>query len=308
MFAQGDVIENTSGKKLVRKYYTGIAPVQVVDINPNEQRMLELYPDPGKLNYEYTGTSDSGTAFAKIRVCLYLTDAANNFPLLLEFRVYNAAAMTRDEKKVQVIDKYGRTAWAWKEHVRNHNYPLESTKNAQPMKIDESYRFAYQGEERLTKFLRTWLGIRSIYSVAKRDDAKPSDFQACICRLEHPKDLFNGNFSEITDLVKGKDKGGMPYIDHQFNVLLGVKEKEGKWLDQVVFDYIIPGWSDSLDYINKELNAAQSLGRFAGVKFDLFKPYKEYVKEDTPLVKNDPLLKFEKPSTNNEINEEDLPF
>lgn len=151
------------------KRYIGVASVAVLAINPLKEELEKLYNRTLENAPEYLGETEiNGTKVPQVRIDFivkadpekYLD--ANNQPLDFVSRVSlfirKAYRYNRDNTKVQVIDKYGRTAWVTIEQAKAHEVPVYSNG---PANIDKDYRPAYVGEEELIKFLIAYLNIPS---------------------------------------------------------------------------------------------------------------------------------------------------
>ena len=143
------------------KRYTGVGSVFVVGVNPNKAELEKLYDRELDKDPEYI-TEKDGVTSARIDFIIKTDPTAkcnNGIELLTKFSMFirNEYRFNKDKTKVQVIDKYGRTAWVTKEQAKNHEIPVYN--NGKPANIDKDYRPAYVGEEDITNFLKVFLGI-----------------------------------------------------------------------------------------------------------------------------------------------------
>ena len=184
------------------KMYKGMAAFNIVAVNPSKAELEALTGREIENDPEYAGKTDEGKE--QVRVVFYARTAPgaklNNG---IELLVPVSFVLTRDFKvsqtsgKCQVIDKFGRTAWATREDVQSRSVPQYSSG---PANISADYRPAWQGEEFLVDFLIQWLNIPS---PANYKDGKwimkedPSDSEVSLDMAA----LFRGDVRELKELV-----------------------------------------------------------------------------------------------------------
>jgi hypothetical protein len=168
----------------------------------------------------------------------------------------------KDHTKIQVIDKYGRTAWVTEEEAKNHRIPQYANG---PANLDADYRPVYNGEEDLTNFIKTYL---SIPNVQKYVDGKwvmvdnPAD---CEARLGEADKLFDGNFKEIKDIMSYQP-------NNKVKILFGVRTTDdGKQYQTVASreDLILHNnaGSNAITKLATRLAEMKSNGSFANTDF-----------------------------------------
>jgi len=213
------------------KRFTGVGSVYVKGINPNKEELEQFFGREMENTPEYVTTVDmQGENVQQVRIDFLVETNPDNYkdrvgnPVEFKTRLtffLRKIYRTSREGKVQVIDKYGRTAWANTEEVRNHQIPMYS--NGKPANLDADYRPAYSGEEDLTKFIIAYLGIPNCQTY-NRDTKEwkyvPADkLPECEARLVHIEDYFNGDFSEIKEII-----GYQP--NNEVKVLFGVRTSD----------------------------------------------------------------------------------
>lgn len=185
------------------KMYQGVAAFNVVAVNPNKKVLGDLTGRDIEEEPEYTGTDENGNQFVRLTFWLKTDPMAkvnNGIELLTStsFTLAKAQRVGQSSGKIQVIDKYGRTAWATPEEVKNKEVPQYKSG---PANIDKAYRPTFQGEEHFVNFIISWLNIPA---PAKYKDgkwvmvAKPEDSEVVLNYAE----LFKGNVKELEELVK----------------------------------------------------------------------------------------------------------
>ena len=148
--------------------YIGIAPVTILAVNPTLVELIKLYNNENIKEPVYTNTVEINgekVPSARITFIVKTEKVVKNNNVIHEggvinsmsFNIYRMPRYNKDKTKMQVIDKYGRTAWATIEEINNKLVPTYSTGNKAA--IDPNYRPLYAGEEELVKFLINYLGI-----------------------------------------------------------------------------------------------------------------------------------------------------
>lgn len=285
-FGQGQV--SSEGGSIKR--YIGVASVFVLGVNPLKEELEKFYGRTLDQEPEYIGEVEVGdTKVPQVRLDFivkadpekYLD--ANNQPLNFVSRVSlfirKAYRYNKDNTKVQVIDKYGRTAWVTVEQAKAHEVPVYSNG---PANIDKDYRPAYVGEEELIKFLIAYLNIppcqRYVNGAWVMNEAdKLSDSEA---QLEHIEDYFKGDFSELKTII-----GYQP--NNKVKVLFGVRTSDENKQYQTTYTrmFLKNGVSD-YSKLDKDVKQTQESGALSASEFDCVELH-EYVVEGTNFAPTD---------------------
>ena len=279
-FGQGQV--SSEGGSIKR--YIGVASVSVLGVNPLKEELEKMYGRTLESAPEYLGEVEMGdTKVPQVRLDFIVkTDPekyldGNNQPLNFVSKVSlfirKAYRYNRDNTKVQVIDKYGRTAWVTIEQAKAHEVPVYANG---PANIDKGYKPAYYGEEELIKFLIAYLNIPSCqrYIDGKwvmNDADKLADSEA---QLEHIEDYFRGDFSELRTII-----GYQP--NNKVKVLFGVRNTDDNKQYQTVYTrmFLKNGVSD-YSKLDKDVKQTQETGALSTSEFDCTELH-EYVVEST---------------------------
>ena len=279
-FGQGQV----SSEGGIVKRYIGVASVFVLGVNPLKEELEKFYGRTLDNAPEYLGEAEVGDAkvpqarldfIVKADPEKYLDEHNQplNFVSKVSLFIKRAYRYNKDNTKVQVIDKYGRTAWVTVEQAKAHEVPVYSNG---PANIDKNYRPAYIGEEELIKFLIAYLNIPSCqrYVDGKwvmNDADKLSDSEAS---LEHIEDYFKGDFSELKTII-----GYQP--NNKLKVLFGVRNTDDNKQYQTVYTrmFLKNGVSD-YSKLDKDVKETQNSGALSTSEFDCTELH-EYVVEST---------------------------
>lgn len=292
--------ESTEGTSYKR--YHGIAPCYVRMVNPTKEEMEKAFNTTLENAPEYLGeqeVDDNGTMvkYPTVRITFLVHpdpekvgfDAGLiSVPLFLrkQFR------FNKDKSKVQVIDKYGRTAWASPEEVKNHEIPMYTNG---PANIDKDFRPAYVGEEDLTNFIIAYLNIPGVmrYNKAEKKWYMVENPQDSECRLDHIEDYFKGNYSELKELLSYQPK-------NKLKILFGVRTNDENKQFQATYTQMFLKNSVA-DYakIEEDVNNRKAAGAYSTTDF-LIGDFREYTVEETNFAANGGGdLPFAAPDTNN---------
>lgn len=195
-----DNLETREPSSGSRKLYTGIAPIQIVTVNPNKKELadlLEIEEDKVKdINYE--GEDNYRLDF------WYVNHPSCSQPIKGKFSIWvaNKTRVSSANKK-QYIDSYTKTAWA-----ENLAGLSEAQANLDPeRRIDtRSVREAKQGEETLYQMLKAYGNI------SPKEKPFVLDSFAAICEGRV------GELREFISFFNKKDSG--------LKVLLGIKDSK----------------------------------------------------------------------------------
>lgn len=203
------------------KQYIGVGSFRVLGVNPTKEELSkffgrEMQNDPVYLS-DKQDDKDNNKPYKQLRVNFMIqadtpdtieqankaarkANAALKEPVktTISFFIDSRYYYNNDKTKVQVIDKYGRTAWVTIDQCKNHQIPVY--KNG-PARLDADYRPAFVGEEELTKFILNYLNVTPIDTWNRNTgewitNPNPED---CEGRLEHIKEYFKGNISELKE-------------------------------------------------------------------------------------------------------------
>ena len=192
------------------KKYVGVGSFRVMGVNPTKEEMEKFYGRTLDKAPEYLkdkqDVNDDNKPYKQLRVTFLLQadtkyedgkpikeNAVLKEPLKtsVSFFIDSRYFYNRDKTKVQVIDKYGRTAWVTIEQSKNKQIPVYSNG---PARLDADYRPALRGENELTQFILNYLNVTPI-------DSYNSNTGAWVTN-PHPEDC-EGNLSKIKDYFKG---------------------------------------------------------------------------------------------------------
>lgn len=268
-FATGK--ESTEGGSVKR--YIGIGSVHVLAINPTKEELSKLYNGANIDNEpEYLGTAEVGPEGNKKKVNQVRLDfiiksdpekcdgiettTKATFFLRQDYR------FNKDQTKVQIIDKYGRTAWATPEQVKGKLIPQYANG---PANIDVDYRPAYIGEAELTEFMKVYINIPNPMNYIKGAwvDKSPSEKADAEARLDGIEAYFKGDLKELKRIISYQPK-------NKVKALFGVKTtSEGKEYQTVYTQMFLRSNSTDYSKLAKEIQDRRDNGAFADTEFQM---------------------------------------
>lgn len=275
-FGKGN--ESTEGAQITR--FTGVASVLVRGVNPTKDELEKFYGRDIEDAPEYIGTADvNGVQVPQVRLDFMVEADPEKYkdsegqPIGFKNRVtlfLRKAHRVSTAGKMQIIDKYGRTAWATPEEINAKRVPVYS--NGKPANIDNGYRLAYHGEEDLIKFLIAYLNIPSCQKYVNgewvmNEASKLADSEAM---LEHIEDYFKGDFKELRDILSYQP-------NNRVKVLFGVRTAEDGRQYQTAYTRMFLK-NNVTDYsrLDKDVQEAKANGALSTSEFEITELH-EYV-------------------------------
>lgn len=281
-FASGSI-----SKENTRKLYIGIAPVFVVAVNPNKAMLekffgTELDEEPEYVGEGKIGKDEDERVVPQVRLdFLVATNPAKSngiemksrisFFLKKEFR-YN-----KDKNKVQVIDKYGQTAWASIEEAKTKAIPQYESG---PANIDADYRPAYIGEEDLVGFIKQYLNIPNpSYTYTDKNSGEKvtkslKNPDEALARLDGIDGYFKGNYKELESILKLQP-------DNVVKVMFGVRRTDDNKEYQAVYTQkFLKNSITDYSRLDKDLQDRKNAGAYPSTEFSI-EPLHEYNTDPT---------------------------
>ena len=251
---------NASKEAQEFKRFIGVCPVFIKAVNPNKAEHEKLFNTTLEEAPVYVQDKEDndGNSYKNVRISVVLQPDTEkigfDMPLVtMPLFITNQKQHGANSGKYQVVDKYGRFAWATEAEISAKEIPTYS--NGKKADISNDYRIAYVGEEDLTNFIRVFLCIPSITKwdnnekcMVPNTDVKPEE---CECRLdiETFEKFFKGDFSEIKDIL-----GFQP--TNKVKVCLGVRtDANGKLFQSVYTKKFISNAATSYSNLDKALQA-----------------------------------------------------
>lgn len=282
------ISKGNESKDVEFKRYTGVAPVFIKAISPDKAEHEALFDTTLEEAPNYLGEvkDNDGNVIcksARIQVVSQPDVEKIGFEMpLVTFGLFiqDRPRVGSKSGKIQVVDKYGRTAWASPEELEAHAIPMYSNG---PADIDNDYRPAYVGEEELIDLVKKYLCIPDITiwddNLKKRVPNPKAKPEECECRFDNLDKLFKGDFSEVKDAL-----GFQP--TNKVKVLLGVRTdtSNGRLYQTVYTRKFLRNSSTNYSSLDKEIQEniqnAIANGRTVDTEYDVTAVH-EYSVEST---------------------------
>lgn len=249
---------NASKEAQEFKRYIGVCPVFVKAVNPNKAEHEKLFNTTLEEAPVYVQDKEDaeGNSYKNVRISVVMQPDVEKIgfemPLVtMLLFVTNQKQFGAKSGKYQVVDKYGRFAWATEAEISAKEIPTNS--NGKKADISNDYRIAYVGEEALTKFIRAFLYIPEITVWNNKEQCRVPNTkdkpEECECRLdvETFEKFFKGDFSDIKDIL-----GFQP--TNKIKVCLGVRtDANGKLFQSVYTKKFISNAATNYSSLDKML-------------------------------------------------------
>lgn len=292
--------ESTGGSSYKR--YIGVAPCYVRSVNPTKEEMEKFFNTTLDNAPEYIGEQEVDVDGAKVKYpTARVTFLVHPDPekvgvdtglISVSLFLRKQFRFNKDKSKVQVIDKYGRTAWASADEVKNHQIPMYTNG---PANLDKDFRPAYVGEEDLTNFIIAYLNIPGVMRYNKTEKKwymvdNPQDSE---CRLDHIEDYFKGDFSELKELLSYQPK-------NKLKVLFGVRSgDDGKQFQATYNQMFLKNSNNDYSKLEEDVKNRKEAGAYSTTEF-LIGDFREYTVTETNFTSNTSNnMPFATPDNNN---------
>lgn len=269
--------ESTEGGAIKR--YIGVAPIKVLGVNMDKAALEAAYNTTLDKAPEYTGSADvDGEKVPYARIDFVIkTDAekCNGIDITTKatYFIRKRFRFNKDKTKVQVIDKYGRTAWVTKEQANAHEIPQYTNG---PANLDKDYRPCYDGEEFLTNFIKTYLNIPNVQKYVDGKWVMVDNPSECEARLDGIDKFFAGDFRELQEIMSYQP-------NNKVKVMFGVHTTDdGKQYQAVYTQMILRNGTTDYSRLDKDLQERKNSGAYSTTEFEAV-PIHEYKVDATPI-------------------------
>lgn len=259
------------------KRYIGIAPVYVVSTNPTKEELEAIYNNTVEKDPEYTGVQESnGTQVPYARIDFIVktdVERANGIDMTskVSYFIRKEYRFNRDKTKVQVIDKYGRTAWVTKEQANKHEIPQYSNG---PANLDSDYRPCFVGEEDLTNFIKTYLNIPNVQRYVDGKWVLVDNPAECEARLDGIDKFFAGDFKELREIMSYQP-------NNKVKIMFGVRTSDdGRQYQTAYTQMVLRNGVADFSKLDKDLQDRKAAGAYPTTEFEAV-PIHEYTVDAT---------------------------
>lgn len=267
-FATGkESVEGGSIKK-----YIGVAPVFVLGVNPTKAQLEQFYggnvtlqKEPEYVSVGEVGSEGNKKTVPQVRIDFVVKtdpEKCKGVEVIskLSFFLKQEYYFNGDKTKVQVIDKYGRTAWATSEEVKSKTIPMYSSG---PANIDADYRPAYIGEAELTEFVKTYLNIPGPQNYVKGVwvDKSPEEKADAEARLDGILSYFKGDVKELKTILSYQP-------NNKIKVMFGVKTtNDNKQYQSIYSQKVLRNGTTDYSRLDQDLQTRKKAGAFKDTEY-----------------------------------------
>ena len=265
------------------KRYIGVGSTFIKAVNPNKKQLDDLMGFESANAPEYIRDGEEGKE--ALITFVVETDPAqcngidikNRFTITLR----QVPAYNREKTKVQVIDEYGNHNWVSIEDAKAGKKLLSA--EGKELKIDTKYRMACVGECDLVDLLKAYLCVPDAFEYKNGSWVKRANAADGLFALEHIKEYFAGDFSEIRDAIALQP-------NNKVKLLYGIRTdtEKGKQYQAIATrgELILRNSAGSNAYtkLEKDLANAKNNGAYSTTEFKV-QELQEYAVEATNLEK-----------------------
>ena len=275
------------------KIYIGVAPVFINAVNPTKKELEGFYNTTIDNEPKYLGEVEvNDKKIPNVRIDFIVTTDETAVGTALRtkvsFFIRNEYRYNRDRTKVQVIDKYGRTAWVTIEQAKNHEIPTYSNG---PANLDKDYRPLYYGEEQLTEFIRAYLGILPVMKYVDNTWVMREHPEEYEIRLDKIANYFKNDFSELKEIITYQP-------NNKVKVLFGVRTTDDNKMYQTVFtDMFLKNSNSDYTKLAKTVQERKDAGAYSTTDFEVC-DLKEYVVKPTEIAETPSVVEDDLPMGN----------
>jgi len=313
MIDNTNTTNNGTSESSIKKYI-GVASINIVAINPNNEKLRKYGWQIPEGADEPTYTAEIERDGKKVKTCrvrflVQMKDFDVTPVIPIDFWVHNEYDVNKDGNKCRIIDSYGRTAWATKDDVRAKRIPQYSNG---PASISEGYSLCHVGEDKLIAFLFKYLNITPYRVFDRTKNEMVESKNPGRLTIDDWTKLCNGDVSEIAEYVALQP-------DNCVKVILGIRTTEDNKTYQTFFSdgylsngsFVDPGsgeYAQARKLIDKFMESYQG----ASLQFSS-KPVSEWTETATEVKDNsNDLFTGETDSSDEETvtdpDDEELPF
>lgn len=291
------------------KKYIGVASINIVGINPNNEKLRKLGWDipEGADEPKYVFLKEDGKSIRSTRISflVQIQDFDDKPIIPINFFIRPEYMKNKTGDKAKIIDQYGRTAWATEQEITTGKIPQYANSTAN---ISKPYKGCHFGEEELVKFLMRYLNVTPFSIFDSKANAWKNSPNPGMLTIDDWKKLCTGDVSELAQYISLQP-------ENLVKVVLGVSQNEDNRIYQTFLNtgYIGNGTRPNengeytsarklIDYFNERRSDSQSTTAY---KFSA-SPVKEWKLEASTV--NDNTAAMFDSDTSALSDDDDLPW
>ena len=169
--------------------YVGFYQAKVLKVNPNKDELNELLgTDKIEEEIVYTGEKeDDGNTINTAKIDVWTEDVKTGKKFPLRFYIMDKEVSSERTGKVEWINSVGASTWAAEESDLPNYFTNFTKKDSDESMGTKSVRKALVGEDKLYKFLRSWISLDYFHPDTKLVISKDK--------------LINGDMSDLNKLI-----------------------------------------------------------------------------------------------------------
>ena len=222
MLTNSNVSKTASTEEYVDiKKFIGVGSVSIKAINPNNAKLREfgwvVPEDAAEPVYAYNKEQKTG---GRVRFLVRLEELEGKPVVAMDFWIRPEIRMSGregdSERKCQIIDSYGRSAFATKAEFTAHKIPQYTNGPAQ---IASNYKPCHAGEAELVQFLIKFLNITPLQRFDRNKNEWIDNKMPGELTIDHWDKLCAGDATEIAEYVSAQP-------DNKVKVIFGVRTND----------------------------------------------------------------------------------
>ena len=300
-----------TGEYIDIRKYIGVASVNVLAINPNNEKLRKygwsIPEDADEPNYIVTRTDENGntTKSARVRFLVQIQDLEDKPVISLDFWCRPEMMVNKEGTKCKIIDAYGRTAWGTKPEVTAKKIPVYS--NGQQANISTPYKPCHPGEEEMVSFLFKYLNITPLQVFDRNRQTWTTNKNPGRLTIDDWKAICEGNVKEIAEYVALQP-------ENRVKVVLGLRSTDDNKTYQTFLNTGYIGNGALPDKNTGEYTTARKLidkyfeGRSDSPYSFSATPVKEWKETATAVVDNSDSMFDSSNTVSVDEDDNDLPF
>lgn len=261
------------------KRYIGVGTCEVVGINPTKAEIKELMGYEPSEEPQYYGVQEidgKKVPYARISfVVKTIPEKCNGIETtqMLTIFLRNQYRQGTNSGKYQIIDNFGRTAWATREEIEAKKVPQYSNGAAN---IAADYNPCFVSQDILVDFLIKYLNIPAPANYVNGSWVEKSaeDQKDCMCALTEIPNYFKGNFSELKEAIALQP-------NNKIKVLFGIRTGEdGRIFQDIYPNLVLRSSASNYDKFQKEIEERKNAGALVNRTYE-FTDIHEYNPQPT---------------------------
>lgn len=275
--------------------YIGVGLFKIVAINPNRQKLNEMYPNSTSTEEPvYFNKDKDGSDVFRIDIYCKLFENPDipNYIHKVTFFLRNTPLLNRDKTSVKVINNYGQTIYIPIDHYKANTLPENLSWFPTP------YKPCYPGQEEFIAFLKAYFATKELNKFVDGQPVrieKPEDAEMFI---EDVQAFLKGDLTEIADIVE---------YDNPIKIVVGVRTTDDNKVYQDTFlQRFIKANTKDYTYVQRHIDDAKNAGKYPNTVFSIENIH--VYSNDVEKSVNTSTIPSYTDDNINELNTEDLPF